>query len=286
MSSPIPIDIDVDDDYGFFYEDDDNSLIATPRLRLNTQQEKSKRDDFHSHSHSLGFTPFYCGIDLAISFCGSHDDDLDIFVHPPILTPIAVEAITEDLPWSMQDLRWDRLFSSRDGTSFLQFMRCVRGRDNTLFVAKTSCGKIVGGFATGLWSGHKTQDCDREDDKKEFLFVVEPMTPKAPKSQVVANTFIPGLDFHGRSPTSAANLFSFQRGRNNEKIPHRVNIFKSARRMKQTCRIGGKCISMSEDDGSLSLELNNSFKSGTWRINGNEETFIVLEFEVYGFTEN
>lgn len=285
MWSPIHNDMDIDDDYGFFYEEDDNSIVAAaPRIRLSTQQEKSKRDDFHSHS--LGFTPFYCGIDLAISFCGSDDDDLDIFAHPPILTPIAFEAITEEgLPLSMQDSRWDRIFSSCDGTSFLQFMRCVRGRDNTLFVAKTSCGKIVGGFATGLWSGHRTQHFpDDNVDKEEFLFVVEPMTPKAPKSQVVASTFIPGLDFHGRTPT--ANHFSFQRGRNNEKIPHRVNIFKSARRMKQTCRIGGKCISMSKDDGSLSLELNNSFKSGTWRIDGNEEKFNVLEFEVYGFTEN
>lgn len=125
-------------------------------------------------------------------------------------------------------------------------------RDNTLFVAKTSCGKIVGGFATDLWSVHRTHYFpDDKVDKEEFLFVVEPMTPKAPKSQVVANSFIPGLDFHGRSLQ-------------NEKIPHRVNIFKSARRMKQTCRIGGKCISMSADDGSLSLELNNSFKSGTY----------------------
>lgn len=283
--------MDVDDDYGFFYEEDDNSLVAAPRIRLNTQQEKSKRDEFHSHSHALGFTPFYCGIDLAISFCGSsmdYDDDLNVFAHPPILPPIAVETIIEEgLPLPMQDSRWDRIFSSHEGTSFLQFMRCVRGRDNTLFVAKTSCGKIVGGFATGLWSGHRTQHFpDDKVDKEEFLFVVKPLTPKAPKSQVFANTFIPGLNINGRSPTSAANHFSFQRGRNNEKIPHRVNIFKSARRMKQTCRIGGKCISMSEDDGSLSLELNNSFKSGTWRIDGNEEKFNVLEFEVYGFTEN
>jgi len=224
----------------------------------------------------------------AVQVCGSRiedDDDPDSLVtSPPILTPSLVDAISEDgLPWSMQDARWDRLFaSSRDGTSFGTFLRRVRGHGQTVIVARTSDGRIVGGYATDVWSGRKRSS--RNEASDSFLFVADrPAAAKAKRAATTpaAHTFIPGLAELGTSPTSAFD-FDFHHSPVPEKP--RVEIYKTE--LKQTCQVGNKFISMSNGDGDLSLIVDSSFSHGASCTREDREEFGVVEFEVYGFSED
>ena len=154
---------------------------------------------------------------------------------PPILSSSLATKISENgLPWSMQneDMKWIRIFaSSRDGCAFGTFMRNVRNVSHTVIVARTSSGKVVGGYATDVWSGRKvvvaptTTTATSTSSSHAFLFVVEQpanaaainrnvkTTPIAaavespPHSQQQAHQnyskrFIPGLEEIASSPTS------------------------------------------------------------------------------------
>jgi hypothetical protein len=273
----------MDDDYGF-YEDldtDDETAAVTPLL----SDEES----------TLPATPV----------CGSRIDDPDgdsLLASPPILTPSVADAIAEDgLPWSMQDTQWERLFAStRDGASFRTFMRSVRGQGQTIIVAKTSDGKIVGGYATDVWSGRKRDD-SRDEGSHDFLFVVDPpatskATHAAPETPT-NHTFIPGLEELGSSPTSAFDFDFHQLSVSSPKAtrddkPH-IEIYKPSQKprdnagWKQACQLGNKLISMSDASGDLTLVIDNSFSHGTVVRTGEErEEFTIVEFEVYGFSED
>lgn len=153
---------------------------------------------------------------------------------PPILSSSLATKISEDgLPWSMQhdDMKWIRIFaSSRDGCAFGTFMRNVRNVSHTVIVARTSSGKIVGGYATDVWSGRKvvaapTTAANSSSSSHAFLFVVEQPaatitindnvkttpaaaaveSPSHSQQQVHQNynkRFIPGLEEIASSPTS------------------------------------------------------------------------------------
>ena len=278
---------EMEDDYGF-YEDldtDEESTAATTHLSMSCSDED--------------------GAPLSIPICASRIDDEDpdsLHSSPPILSPFMVDTIAEDgLPWSMQDTQWDRLYASdRDGASFATFLRRVRGHDQTIIVAKTSDGRIVGGYATDVWSGRKQQQSASTQGKANhaFLFVVEP----APKNSVnqpatpVGNTFIPGLGDFGTSPTSALDfdfhqlsVSSSSKKRDEKNKPH-VKIFKPSQKhtaMKQACQIGNKFISMTDINSDLSLVIENSFSRGVTRTQENrDEEFTIVSFEVYGFSED
>jgi len=279
---------EMEDDYGF-YED------------LDTADEESTAANL-----SMSGCSDEDGAPLSIPICASRIDDEDpdsLHSSPPILSPFMVDAIAEDgLPWSMQDTQWDRLFASdRDGASFATFLRRVRGHDQTIIVAKTSDGRIVGGYATDAWSGRKKQSACSQQGKANhaFLFVVEP----APKNSVnqpartpAGNTFIPGLGDLGSSPTSALDfdfhqlsMSSSPKNRRDEKNKPHVKIFKPSQKhtaMKQACQIGNKFISMTDINSDLSLAIENSFSRGVTRTQENrDEEFSIVSFEVYGFSE-
>jgi len=232
---------------------------------------------------------------LSISVCSSRIEDTNpdsLVTSPPILTSSMVDAIVEEgMPWSMQDVQWDRLFAStRDGTSFGTFMRRVRGHDQTIIVAKTSDGRIVGGYATDVWSGRKRPTGAEDQASNAFLFMVD--QPAAKTKQPVTetgHTFIPGLGELGTSPTS---IFDFDLHQPSVPEKPQVEIFKPSHSqhtnagLKQACQIGNKFISMSDGDGNLSLVIESSFTRGVARTREDSEEFTVVEFEVYGFLED
>jgi hypothetical protein len=282
----------MEDDYGFYEDldsDDDDDIHNSSIVHPLFSDDDESSDDA-----------------LSIPVCGTRIDDENaesLVTSPPILTPFMVDAIAEEgLPWSMQDTQWDRLFaSSRDGTSFGTFMRRVRGQKQTIIVAKTSDGKIVGGYATDVWSGRKQASSESEGEQANhsFLFVVEPPTTNKATRAVTptsaGHTFIPGLEEFGTSPTSAFDFDNFhetkprQRG---EVKPH-VEIFKSSQKqhLANAAKLSNKVISMSDGSGNLSLVIENSFSRGNACTSGtredrDREEFTIVEFEVYGFSED
>jgi hypothetical protein len=272
---------EMEDDYGFYEDldtdDEDETVGVVP---LPSDDEESA---------------------LSIPVCGSRIEDENaesLRTSPPILTPFMVDAIAEDgLPWSMQETQWDRLFSSsRDGASFGTFMRRVRGHGQTIIVAKTSEGKVVGGYATNVWSGRK-QPAGSQEDSHAFLFMVEPPAAKTKRPTTpVAHTFIPGLEELSSSPTSALDFDFHQLSVSSPKPrgdkPH-VEFFKPSQKQhanagfKQACQLGNKLISMSDGNGDLNLVIENSFsRGGVSRSGEAREDFTIVEFEVYGFSED
>ena len=191
-----------------------------------------------------------------------HNSNNDSIIHdihpetlqttPPILSSSLATKISEDgLPWSMQleDMKWIRIFaSSRDGCTFGTFMRNVRNVSHTIIVARTSSGKVVGGYATDVWSGRKvvaapTTAATSTSSSHAFLFVVEqpaaattaingnvkttPIAAAAVESpshsqqkrqahQNYSKRFIPGLEEIASSPTSPLE-FDFDLERLNAK---------------------------------------------------------------------
>jgi len=264
---------EMEDDYGF-YEDidaDDKPVAPMP---------------IPSDEESTASIPVCCS--------RIEDENTDsLLSSPPILAPFMVDAIAEDgLPWSMQDMQWERLFaSSRDGPSFGTFMRRVRGHDQTIIVAKTSDGKIVGGYATDVWSGRKQPASSQDGASHSFLFVVEPPASKTKQAvnTPVAHTFIPGLGELGSSPTSAFDFdlhqLSVSSPKHQDGRPN-VEIIKNSAGLKQACQIGNKFISMSDENGDVSLVIENSFSHGGVALRKGTEEFDVVEFEVYGISED
>merc|ERR1719237_1210658 len=60
-------------------------------------------------------------------------DAASLLSSPPIISSKEVACISEYLPWSLGDCRWNRLFAtSRDGSSFSTFMRHVRSHGQTV----------------------------------------------------------------------------------------------------------------------------------------------------------
>ena len=278
----------VEDDYGFYEDIDISDRSAAAAVAYPTPTTMSGLSDDDDNTAPLSIT------------CGSRieDDNEDSLISsPPILSPFMVDMIVEDgLPWSMQDTQWNRLYnSSRDG-SFSTFMRSVRGHGQTIIVAKTSDGRIVGGYATDVWSGRKQQSeaSSQGETNHSFLFAIEPPSNKTKhQAPISTNTsFIPGLGNLGTSPTSALDFdfgnlsLSKHHDNNNKKKPH-VNIFKPSQKFKQACQISNKMISMVDDDNNLSLSIENSFSRGVscTRDNRQEEQFTVVEFEVYSLED-
>jgi len=273
---------EMDGDYGF-YEDLDSDDEAVGHASLSPL---SSNDEDSTAS---------------LPVCGSRIDDADadsLFTSPPILNQFMVDTIAEDgLPWSMQDNQWERLFSSsRDGSSFGTFMRRVRGHGQTIIVAKTSDGRIFGGFATDVWSGRKQPADSQDDGSHAFLFAVD--QPAAKTKDVNApttHTFIPGLEELSSSPTSALDFDFYQLSVNPQK-PQRekahVEFFKPSQKqdanagLKQACQVGNKFISMTDNSGDLSLVIESSFSRGVARTQEGRVEFTVAEFEVYGFSED
>jgi len=270
---------EMEDDYGF-YEDLDSdeecdTTVGGGMVTPLTEEEESV---------------------VSIPVCSTRIEDQDIeslSTSPPILTPFMVDAIAEEgLPWSMQDTQWDRLFaSSRDGPSFGTFLRRVRGQEQTVIVAKTSDGKIVGGYATDVWSGRK----QGSPDGHSFLFSVEPPSKQGAKPRAVPptgghhHTFIPGLEEFGTSPTSAFDFdlhaMSSSPSPHKQHQPH-VEIFKT-KHLANAAKLSNKLISMCDESGNLSLVIENSFSCGnTYTRENDREEFTIVEFEVYGFSED
>jgi hypothetical protein len=287
----------IGNDYGFYEDldvDDDGIAVSVPRP---SNDERGAFASFPTPS-------FYCRgqtVSDPAEDREERDGPLPLARPPPIPTRRIVEAVIEEgglLPRSMRHSRCDRLYSSsRDGASFGTFLRRVRGRNGTLVVATTAGGRVVGGYAADAWSGRgregsriaaatgNADDGDR-DDGGAFLFVADPPSPSSdgsepastPPPAAEAHAFIPGLDERRRDHGMMKKT---------KKKP-RVEIFKPSRRssLRQACRIGSECISMSDGEGGgLSLVIENSFSSGASHIGDDRGEFAIVEFEVYGFAE-
>lgn len=285
---------EMDDDYGFYVEADDDAAADHNLMPIPSDEESAESTPYPSPLPPCGYSRI-------------HDENApSLLTSPPILSPAVVDAIAEDgLPWSMQDAKWDRLFSSsRDGASFGAFMRRVRGHGQTVIVARTSDGRVVGGYATDVWSGRKQQQQPGGSSSRgrSFLFTVEPPAAMdgrrdAAAPMAAAHTFIPGLeDLYGTSPTSALDFDFHGLSMKHSDVktpPAVVEIFKPSRgdaSFKQACKIGNKFISMSAADNSRTgggptcLMIEDSFSRG--RMGENEEEFTIVEFEAYGFSED
>jgi len=216
-----------------------------------------------------------------------HDGDAaSLLSSPPILSCVEVECISENLPWSLGDCRWHRLFaSSRDGASFSTFMRRVRGHGQTVIVVRTSDGRVVGGFAYEMWCGRRAQPPTAEGANQSFLFAVDTANKIQPEI-IASRAFIPGFELFGSSPTSTLDFFDGSRSFNNDQHP-KVEIIKpskSSSGLNQVCRLSTKHLSLVGDDMCLTIE--SSFSTGVARKRGGVyEDFKVAEFEVYSLFE-
>lgn len=273
------------DDFGFYQdldsEDNDHYYFDSTVLTYSS-----------SSSNLFSGGPPTPPSDISSSSCCSpyhHHDAIEdpqpctLTSYPPILSSSTIDQLNEHaLPWSLQDTNWVRIFSSnRDGTSFGHFMRSVRNVRNTIVVAKTGSGKVVGGFSMDVWSGRKTTQPGEERRTHAFLFVVEPPPPAAaatvvdiastnsnkvkvsPSQQIRVKRFIPGLEDLASSPTGVLE-FNFDAlslscndkiviNNNNNKEEVEVHIFKpsSSRQqapLKQVCQLGKKFISLGQEE--------------------------------------
>ncbi|KAL7473480.1 hypothetical protein ACHAXS_014119 [Conticribra weissflogii] len=258
----------MEDDYGF-YEDLEEDYLPQP----------FSDEDTISHS------------------CGRIDDELveSLQSTPPILSSDLVEHLVEDgLPWAMQDMKWNRLFSSsRDGTNFGTFMRKTRGHAQTIVVAKSTNGKIIGAYATEPWSGKKPST--NSNSRHAFIFSASPakkaaMSPLAHISPHASfGSYIPGLEDLGTSPTSAFDFdFDNKSSVSSKGKGVQVDIFKSRTNsgLKQVCQLSNKLISLGDRD-NLCFTIEGCFSRGSaWNEQADREEFRVEEFEVYGFSDS
>ena len=77
-----------------------------------------------------------------------------ISIAPTILHSCHMTALIESgaLPQSLNYCKWKRLYSlARDGDSFEQFLRLVKGHDRTVLVVRTTHGRLFGGYADTRW---------------------------------------------------------------------------------------------------------------------------------------
>jgi hypothetical protein len=123
----------VDDDSGRAVDDEDNN--ASPSLLRNVVK--------------IVLEPEQRGISVA----------------PTILHSCHMTSLIESeaLPQSLNYCKWKRLYSlARDGDSFEQFLRLVKGHDRTVLVVRTTHGKLFGGYADTRWeakhSRHSAND--------------------------------------------------------------------------------------------------------------------------------
>ena len=197
-----------------------------------------------------------------------------------------------------------RIFSSsRDGTSFGHFMRSVRNVSNTIVVAQTSSGMVVGGFVMDVWSGRKKE----EKNNHSFLFVVdndEPTTSSQASDELLlpqqetVKRFIPGLEDLASSPTGvlefnfdSLSLSPDNKSSTNKEEQKMVHIFKPSPKqasLKQVCQLGNKLISLGDDNDNIMnkknlLTIEHSFSKGEVTMTSNDGAYITEEFDVVNF---
>jgi len=328
-------------DFGFYEDlDDDNDIIRGDNIIGIGIDSTRMTYSSSSNLFSGPPTPSDISSNSNSSSCSPHyhhhhaiqdPQPSTLTSHPPILTSTTIDQLNDHdvaLPWSLQDdttttHSWVRLFSStRDGTSFGHFMRSVRNVTNTIVVAKTSGGMVVGGFTMDVWSGRKGGGGEEEErmGHDAFLFVVEPPasasasadTTSANKvkvspshQQLRVKRFIPGLEDLASSPTGvlefnfdALSLTSSDKiVDNNKEEEEEVHIFKPSSRqapLKQVCQLGNKFISLGEDaddsdstnsNGGMKnlLTIENSFSKGQVIMTLNDGRCIMEEFDVVNF---
>jgi len=308
-------------DFGFYEDldddDDNNDVVGIDSTTFALMT---------SSSSNLFSGPPTPSSDITTSCSCSLIDDpqpATLTSYPPILSSTTIDQLLNEqhaLPWSLQENNWVRLFSSsRDGTSFGHFMRSVRNVANTIVVAKTSSGMVVGGFSMDVWSGRKQVGGDgggEQNHNASFLFVVEPPPPppvgdnkvevssSQQQQQLRVKRFIPGLEDLASSPTGvlefnfdALSLSSSDKSTTNNKEEEEVHIFKPSSPtrqapLKQVCQLGNKFISLGEDDADDStndtgmknlLTIENSFSKGEVIMTLNDGRCIMEEFDVVNF---
>ena len=248
---------DMDHDYGFFEMDDLEDFTGAPR-----ESSVDEEDDRHASDEPT-----------------------------QILTPSILEQL------SLDSYKWECLFSTTvDGPSFGTFMRNVRGHTRTIVVAKAEDGQIFGAYANDAWSGRGRVAA--RDGSDSFLFEVPSasvqkgqMSPLAqPSSHVSLGSFIPWMDKNliGTSPTSALDFDNAVLSSSPKtSTAASIDIIKSSSvtsGFKQVCQLGNRFIGMS--DGEVSFSVEKAFTRVSASNTKDRKEFDVVEFEVYGMTED
>mmetsp|Transcript_2087 Transcript_2087/g.3584 ORF Transcript_2087/g.3584 Transcript_2087/m.3584 type:complete len:326 (+) Transcript_2087:39-1016(+) len=300
------------DDFGF-YEDldnDDEDTSSSSNLFSTPPTYTSDTTCFDSSS-CCSSSPGYSTIDDV--------QPSTLTTYPPILSSTLIDTLSEDgLPWSLQDTNWTRIFcSSRDGTSFGHFMRSVRNVSNTIVVAQTKSGMVVGGFTMDVWSGRKQEEGRMNHS---FLFVVDEPASTSTSAAMTNNElpsqkhqqqfqvkrFIPGLEDLASSPTGVLEFNFDSLSLSSDKITKEeqqkmVHIFKPSPRqasLKQVCQLGNKLISLGDDNDDCDkahhnnttemkkknlLTIEHSFSKGEVTMTSNDGRCITKEFDVVNF---
>ena len=249
--------MDDEEAYGFYENIDDTEDDASaPHLVASVRSYEDEDSLTHCYSRIVD------------------DNAASLHTSPPILSHRAVETLCESLPPSLQDRRFLRLFStSRDGASFATFMRRVRARDSTVIVVKTSSGRIIGGYASNLWSGLSGRGKRTSSANQCFLFEVR-------QSKAQSSSFIPGYEEFSSSPTSTTLDFDFGNLSMQDFSP-KVDVMRTPdSRLEQVCHLTQKYLSLCDTNYTLILE--DSFASGMVCLDGATlEAITVTEFEVY-----
>merc|ERR1712060_953895 len=166
----------------------------------------------------------------------------------------------------------------------------------TVIVARTTDGRVVGGFASEMWSGRRMiRPCSDAREKREqpsaaegadqsFLFVIDTANKnKTQPNTIATRAFIPGYEMFGSSPTSTLDYFDTLSLEDDQQVEI-IKPLKSSSGLKQVCQLSSKNLSLVGDD--LCLTINGNFSTGVICMRGNAcEDFEVTEFEVYSLLD-
>ena len=193
----------------------------------------------------------------------------DLQACPPILTHGMIRQMLEEaLPLSLKTARWDRIYSvGRDGDTFYAMLNnCVDFKD-TIVVAQTSEGYIVGGYASSPWQKQDGVSRSYFGTGQSFLFASHPEIQDVQMMQEESK------EDEDNKPLS---IFKWTG----------MNTF------SQVCDVNGGQLAMGGGDDSFGLVVRDNFSRGTTghcSTFGNPPLvpggyFDIVSFEVYGFT--
>jgi hypothetical protein len=208
---------------------------------------------------------------------------------PRILTANMIHQLIEEaLPMSLRTARWDRIYAlGRDGDEFITMTRNCANFKDTVILAVTSQGHIVGGYASAPWAKQEGHRMSRSfyGNGESFLFASHPEEEGQHGHPAEEYQQYRKYILNFQNPEAQMTL-----GPENEE-KNKLHIFKWT---------GSNTYSQYVDDGQLAmggggafgLIIQDNFSRGsTCRCStfGNPPLvprgiFDIVNFEVYGFT--
>jgi hypothetical protein len=207
---------------------------------------------------------------------------------PRILTANMIhQLMVEALPMSLKTTRWDRIYAlGRDGDDFYTMTRHCANFKDTIIVAVTSQGHILGGYAAAPWIKQEGHDMSRSfyGNGESFLFASHPAEEQQEPKDVP-------------EPEKQETEATSEPEKKNEHNATRENLhiykWTGSNTYSQVCDVDDGQLAMG-GGGAFGLIIEDNFSRGTTgrcSTFGNPPLvptprgiFEIVDFEVYGFT--